>query len=278
MRIDNNTNLKTWASFKNIDVCIDQKKILSNININLKFGENTVILGPNGSGKSTFLKLLNRSVYPIISCKSSFKLFNKENINIWDVRKKVGFLFKEMEQRVNYEMNLYDLIASGFSGTFNSRYSKLISKKEKEKIEYLIIEWELESIINNKFKSLSDGQRRRALIARALVYQPSLLVLDEPFCNLDIKSNFILNRNLNNLINKSTNIIYVTHNLESILSSTNRVILLKEGEIINDGSPNKIIESKILSDLFQMSIKVIKQEDYWRGIPEKSNNYKNKRN
>ena len=260
-------DLKNWASFKNINVCIDQKEILTNINIELNYGENIVILGPNGSGKSTFLKLLNRSIYPIISNHSSLKLFNKENINIWDVRKKIGFLFKEMEERVNNGVNLYDLIASGFSGTFNSRYTKLISKAGNEKISKLIKEWELENIIYMKFHSLSDGQKRRALLARALVYEPKLLVLDEPFSNLDMKSNLILNKNLNNLIDKSTNILYVTHNLESILTKTNRVILIKEGKVINDGNPDEIINSKIISDLFQMSVKVIKQDNYWRSFP-----------
>ncbi len=270
MRIDSQNDLISWASFKNIDVYIQENKILSNININLNYGENTVILGPNGSGKTTFLKLLNRSIYPIISNNSSFKLFNKENINIWDLRRNVGFLFKEMEQRVNNGVNLYDLIASGFSGTFNSKYSNLISKKEKDKIESLINEWELYNLINKEFQTLSDGQKRRALLARSLVYEPKLLVLDEPFCNLDIKSNFILNKNLNNLMNKSTNILYVTHNLESILTRTNRVILINEGKIINEGDPNQIINSKILSDLFQISMNVIKQDAYWRMIPSTS--------
>ena len=267
MNIRTQKDFSTWASFKNIDVCINQKKILSDININLNYGENTVILGPNGSGKSTFLKVLNRSIYPIVSRKSSFKLFNNENINIWELRKKVGFLFKEMEDRVNSCVSLYDLIASGFSGTFNSRASQFISIKNKDKIESLVNEWELNHIVNNKFQSLSDGQKRRALLARALVYQPNLLVLDEPFCNLDIKSNFILNKNLSNLIDKSVNILYVTHSLESILPTTNRVILIKNGKIINDGNPNQIMKSKILSNLFQISIDLTYEEGYWRGIP-----------
>ena len=270
MRVDSQKDLIIWASFKNIDVFIEHKQILSNININLNYGENILLLGPNGSGKSTFLKLLNRSIYPIISRESSFKLFNKENINIWDLRKMVGFLFKEMDERVNNQTNLYDLISSGFSGTFNSKYSELISKKEKEKIDNLIEEWELENIIYNSYNSLSEGQKKRALLARALVYEPRILVLDEPFCNLDIKSNFILNKNLNNLIDKSINILYVTHNLDSILPSTNRVILIKEGKIYNEGKPNDILKSQIISELFQISIDVIKQGDYWRGVPASS--------
>tara|TARA_Y100001968_G_scaffold324746_1_gene364721 strand:- start:130 stop:942 length:813 start_codon:yes stop_codon:yes gene_type:complete len=253
-----------WASLKNINVYIDQNKVLSDININLYYGENILILGPNGSGKSTFLKLLNRSIHPIASCNSSFKLFNKENINIWDIRKKIGFLFKEMEQRINNGVTLYDVISSGFSGIFNSRYSNLLSEREKIKINNLINEWELSNIINNEFSSLSDGQKRRALLARALVYEPNLLVLDEPFCNLDIKSNFILNNNLNKLIKQSVNIIYVTHNLESILPRTNRVILIKEGKVINDGNPNELINTKTISDLFNISIKIIEQGGYWR--------------
>ena len=270
MRVDSQKELIAWASLKNIDVYINKKQILYNINIDLNYGENTVILGPNGSGKSTFLKLLNRSIYPLVSRESSLKLFNNENINIWDLRKKVGFLFREMEQRVNNNVNIYDLIASGFSGSFNSRYSNFISKEDKQKIDYIINEWELENLIKKKFDNLSEGERRRALIARALVYEPKLLVLDEPFSNLDIKSNFILNKNLNNLIKKSTNIIYVTHNLESILPRTNRVILIKEGKIVNSGKPNLIIDSKIISDLFQISVTVIKQDSYWRGIAEEN--------
>ena len=256
-----------WAGLKNINVYIDQNKILSDININLRYGENILILGPNGSGKSTFLKLLNRSIYPITSNDSSFRLFNKENINIWDLRKKIGFLFKEMEQRVANGVNLYDVISSGFSGIFNSRYSNLLSEREKIKINNLITEWELSTIIYNEFQSLSDGQKRRGLLARALVYEPDILVMDEPFSNLDIKSNFILNQNLNKLIKQSVNIIYVTHSIESILSKTNRVLLIKEGKIINDGSPYDLINTKTLSDLFNISIKVIEQEGYWRMLP-----------
>ena len=270
MMIESQKDLISWASLKNINVYIDQKKILSNININLNYGENILILGPNGSGKSTFLKLLNRSIYPINTKKSSFKLFNKENINIWNLRKKIGFLFKEMEERVNNGVNLYDVITSGFSGTFNSRYSKFLSKREQANIDNLIYEWELDNIILAEFKSLSDGQKRRALLARALVYEPNILVLDEPFSNLDIKSNFILNQNLNKLIDQSINILYVTHNLESILPKTNRVILIKEGKILEDGSPCEILNSKILSDLFNISINVKEQEGYWRIVP--SNN------
>ena len=270
MRLDSQKKLSSWADLKNINVYIDQKEVLSNINISLNYGENILVLGPNGSGKSTFLKLLNRSIYPITKNHSYFKLFSKENINIWELRKKIGFLFKEMEERVNNGVNLYDVITSGFSGTFNSRYSNLLSEREKIKIDNLINDWELHNIIYNEFKSLSDGQKRRALLARALVYEPEILVLDEPFCNLDIKSNFILSQNLNKLINQSINIIYVTHNLESILPKTNRVILMKEGKILRDGRPSELINSKILSTLFNISINVIEQEGYWRMIP--SNN------
>ena len=172
-----------------------------------------------------------------------------------------------MEQRVDNGVKLYDVISSGFSGIFNSKYSNLLSEREKIKINNLITEWELSTIIYNEFQSLSDGQKRRGLLARALVYEPDILVQDEPFSNLDIKSNFILNQNLNKLIKQSVNIIYVTHSIESILSKTNRVLLIKEGKIINDGSPYDLINTKILGDLFNISIKVIEQEGYWRMLP-----------
>tara|TARA_Y100001968_G_C19317190_1_gene697350 strand:- start:117 stop:929 length:813 start_codon:yes stop_codon:yes gene_type:complete len=269
MAISSMRELITWAYFRNVNVNIDQKNILSNINISLNYGENILILGPNGSGKTTFLKLLNRSIYPIVSKNSLFKLFNNENINIWDLRKNIGFLFKDMEERVSKGVKLKDLIISGFSGTFNSRYNRLLSMRDIEKVNSLINELDLLAFINDEFNSLSDGQKRRGMIARALVYKPKLLVLDEPFSNLDIKSNIILHKALSKLINKSLNIIYVTHSLESILPKTNRVILIKDGKIINDGNPNDIINSRTISDLFDISIKVINQGSFWRSIPLK---------
>tara|TARA_Y100000589_G_scaffold264213_1_gene254838 strand:+ start:326 stop:1129 length:804 start_codon:yes stop_codon:yes gene_type:complete len=266
MRSSSQKDLKNWACLKNINVYIEQNHILSDISIKLNYGENILILGPNGSGKSTFLKLLNRSIYPIKSNNSSFKLFNKENINIWNLRKKIGFLLKEMEERVNDGVKLYDVISSGFTGIFNSRYSHLLSEREKIKINNLIEQWGLSKFIQTEFQTLSDGQKRRALLARALVYEPSLLVLDEPFCNLDLKSNIILTQNLEKLLNQSVNILYVTHNLESILPKTNRVLFMKDGKIISDGRPKELINSKNISNLFNISIQVIEQEAYWRII------------
>ena len=152
----------------------------------------------------------------------------------------------------NYSFNF-----NGKNNFLNKEYQINAIIPQNISLNNLITEWELSTIIYNDFQSLSDGQKRRGLLARALVYEPDILVLDEPFSNLDIKSNFILNQNLNKLIKQSVNIIYVTHSIESILSKTNRVLLIKEGKIINDGSPYDLINTKTLSDLFNISIKVI---------------------
>ena len=256
-----------WAEFKYIQVFINQKQILENINTTFKYGENIVILGPNGSGKTTFLNLINRSIYPKVSKNSSFKLFNEENINIWDIRKKIGFLFKEMEERVNKGVTTYDLILSGFTGLYNSRKYNLLTANELNSIEYLIDELGLSNIVNKDFHSLSDGQKRISLLARALVYNPKLIVIDEPFSNLDIKSNHFLIKVLIKLMLQSINLIYVTHSLDSIIPQTNRVILFKDGKIIKDGKPDEIINSNVISDLFDTSINVVKYKNHWRTIP-----------
>jgi len=248
-------------------VVINQKKILEKIDTTFKYGENIVILGPNGSGKTTFLRLINRSIYPNVSKDSSLKLFNKENINIWDLRKKIGFLFKEMEERVNKGVKTYDLILSGFTGLYNSRKSNLLSKTERDSINYLILELGLSNIINKEFHYLSDGEKRISLLARALVYKPKLIVLDEPFCNLDIKYHYLLVKILNKLMLQSINIIYVTHSLDSIIPRVNRVILLKNGKIINDGTPDNLINSEVISNLYDTPINVIKHKNFWRTNP-----------
>ena len=256
-----------WLKMREIDVWIDKKRVLNKINLDFFYGQNIAILGPNGSGKSTLLKLVNRSIYPRVQKDSELKIFENNLINIWNLRKKIGFLIDELDQRVESNTKVDELIISGFNGFFNNIRLSDIADHQRNRLNELLIQFDIKKISDHKYINLSQGQKKRVLIARALVHRPKILILDEPTNNLDLRSNWKLMQLLNRISKKDINILQVTHNIETITPSTNRVILMKNGFIIDDGEPKHIMTSSKLSSLYKIPMEVININGNWRVVP-----------
>ncbi|WP_164923228.1 MULTISPECIES: ABC transporter ATP-binding protein [Prochlorococcus] len=256
----------TWAEFKNLNIWYEHKRVLNNINLKLRLGENTVLIGTNGSGKSTLIKTIARIKYPIVDKESFIKIFGKNHINIWELRTKIGFLFSEIDTRIKGNMLTKDIILSGYQGTFGVINRNLIGTKEKQNLEELMNSLNLIKV-SKYYSQLSDGQKRRVLIARSIINNPLVLALDEPTNMLDLRSNYELLNNLSNLSKNGITLLYTTNNIENIIKETNRVIFLKEGEIILDGTPEKVITSENISNLYDFNIAVRNIGGYWRTSP-----------
>ena len=258
---------KEWLDLRNIDIFYKKNPAIKNINLKLAIGENTVIIGPNGSGKSTLIKLIARMVYPIVKEDSHLKIFDSSNINIWELRSKVGFLFSDINLRIKPHMQVIDVILSGYQGTYGLINKNLISSKNRCLAENLIEKLGLK-YIDKYYTNLSDGQKRRVLIARALINNPKVLVLDEPTNLLDVKSSYQLLENLSYLAKEGVTILYVTNNIENIIQEIDRVLFIKDGKIINDGCPSKILNSKNISNLYDYSMKILNIDGFWRIRPK----------
>ena len=113
------------------------------------------------------------------------------------------------------------------------------------------------------FSHLSEGEKQIVLIARALIKNPEILILDEPIANLDLKSKFYVIDQINELTRLNTKIICVTHDISMITEIYNRVIMMKDRIIIADGTQSETINGKILSILFDINIEVAKHKGYW---------------
>ena len=258
---------KIWLELTNIDVIKDKKFLLKNINLSLKEGEVITLLGPNGSGKSSFIGLINRTLYPVIKKDSHIKIFGKELINIWDLRKNISYVNDELSQRINKNMLTKDLIQSGLYGTVGINKIDKISNIDISTTEKVIHQFGLDTISNEKYHNLSDGQKRNALIARAMVNKPKVLILDEPTINLDMKSLLKLLEILSKLILSNVTILFITNKIDSILKETNRILLIKEGCIIADGKPENIMTSEIINNLYDTNIELLNINGNWRVIP-----------
>ena len=250
-----------WLEAKNISCFKNECEVVKDLNLKLKYSENVILIGPNGSGKSSLLELINRNIYPVLKKDTVFKLFNKELISIWELRKKISTVNQDVKARVNANITVFDLIISGLYG----KYCKISNKSEKDVLlaEKLINKMLITKLSQRFFSHLSEGEKQIVLIARALVKNPEILILDEPIANLDLKSKFYVIDQINELTRLNTKIICVTHDISMITEIYNRVIMMKDRIIIADGTQSETINGKILSNLFDINIEVNKHKGYW---------------
>ena len=250
-----------WLEAKNISCFKNEYEVVKDLSLKLKYSENVILIGPNGSGKSSLIELINRNIYPVLKKDTVFKLFNIELINIWELRKKISTVNNDVKERINPKLMVFDLIISGLYGKF----CKIPPKCEKDVLlaENLINKMSLTNLSQKIFSHLSEGEKQIVLIARALINNPAILILDEPIANLDLKSKFYVIDQINELNKLNTKIICITHDISMITEIYDRIIMLKNRKIIADGTQSETLNSKNLSFLFDINIDVIKNKGFY---------------
>jgi len=250
-----------WLDIKNTTAYKNDYKVIKNLSIKLFDKERIIILGPNGAGKSAIVDLINRNIYPIVKKDSYFRIFNDELIDIWKVRKYISTVNNEIKLRINKHLKVRDILLSGLYGKFckinNPKIEDLI--KVKELIEKML----LNDIADKKFGYLSDGEKQISIIARAIINNPKVLILDEPSVNIDLKSRIFLIKKIQDLSKLGISILCITHDISIITKDYNRVIFLKDREIIRDGKPSELMTNKNINQLFDIDIKLIENSNSW---------------
>ncbi len=250
-----------WLDIKNTTAYKNDYKVIKNLSIKLFDKERIIILGPNGAGKSAIVDLINRNIYPIVKKDSYFRIFNDELIDIWKVRKYISTVNNEIKLRINKHLKVRDILLSGLYGKFckinNPKIEDLI--KVKELIEKML----LNDIADKKFGYLSDGEKQISIIARAIINNPKVLILDEPSVNIDLKSRIFLIKKIQDLSQLGISILCITHDISIITKDYNRVIFLKDREIIRDGKPSELMTNKNINQLFDIDIKLIENSNCW---------------
>jgi len=253
-----------WFEANEVSAFRNGYEIVKNLNIKFRKGERIIILGPNGAGKSSLVELINRNIYPVEKKNTILKIFNQKNINIWDVRSKISSVNNEIKSRFRSDLKVFDIIISGLYGKF----CKIKNYKKEDEIlaKNLISKMMLQNISEKRFNFLSDGEKQITLIARAIINKPEVLILDEPSMNLDLKSKFFLIDKIQKLSEIGINILCITHDIGMITKAYNRIIFIKNKEIIQDGEPIKIMTSENINKLFDINIKLIESKNSWEFI------------
>lgn len=252
---------------QNITVFQGRNKILDNFSLTIDESQSTVILGPNGSGKTTILKLLNRELYIVEDKKSSLKIFEKDRWNVDDLRSNLGVVSQNLQYGYsNSALGLYVVLSGFYSSDGIWQHQKFDENKlnrAKEVMELLSIT----ALQDREFSTMSTGEQRKFLLARSLVNDPAVLVFDEPTSGLDMSTCFQYLEIIRELISMGKKVILVTHHIHEIPPEVTRVILLKEGRVVEDGVKDKVLNDASLTNLFDWPIKVIKENGYYQAIP-----------
>ncbi len=246
---------------ENASTYIQGAQILSNISWKMKPDENWAIIGNNGAGKSTFIRLVFGDLIPIHG-GTVYWFGQRQLIPILEIRNKIGVV--SAEYQADYYRNATGLEVT-LSGFFSSvgLYKKpghVQTRNAMEWMEYLNIT----HLSKKRFHSMSYGEARRVLLARALVNKPELLVLDEPCSGLDIPSKEIFLQTVQKAAKLGSQMIYVTHYIEEIISDITHVLFMKDGTIYAQGEKKETLTEKKLSNALGCSISL--KEDsgrYW---------------
>jgi iron complex transport system ATP-binding protein len=248
--------------FENVTVIRGGSRVLDAISLTLRKGENVAILGPNGAGKSSLIRTINRECYPIESDRPViFKVSGRETWDVFEIRSGIGIVSNDLQSDYDRNIPVREAVISGFFSSIGLFMHTVIPAMEKRADELLRF-LEIDHLADRPMSSLSSGEARRVLIARALVHNPSTLILDEPTNSLDISALHTFRHILKKIAASGTGIIMVTHNIHDIIPEITRVILMKDGKIYRDGKKAEIVTDENIRDLFGVTVQV-REECGW---------------
>ncbi len=219
-----------WAiEMKNVSVTYGAQKVLDNINWQVRVGEKWALSGLNGSGKSTLLSLLTADNPQRFA--NNYELFGQKRggASMWDAKRLIGHVSPEMHLYFPPEITVFKAIASGFFDATGVYFRKL-TEEQIQAIHDTAAALQVVNWLEKPFKSLSKGQQRLVLLARALVKNPPLLILDEPCQGLDFAAVAHFKDIINRLCEASTRtLIYVSHYAHEVPSCVTQTFLLENG-------------------------------------------------
>ncbi len=226
------------------------KKVLEDLNFEIEGGEFVAILGPNGAGKTTLVKLILGLLKPE---KGWVEVFGYDSFK---ERNKFVDLIGYLPQREEIANELPLTVSQVVKLPLLSKGKKVSDEKVVEALSMVGMEGD----VRKRFNELSGGQQQRVLLARALVRNPEMLLLDEPFNGVDIPSQEKIVEVLSNLTSKGKTVIAVVHNINPILHEVDRVILLNR-RIIATGKPNDVFTEENIIKAYGSSIPLVICED-----------------
>ena len=251
----------------NVTVVRGGRRALDDVTLTIPRGQNAVVLGPNGAGKSTLLRLLNGDFFPVQGSGVRMRLLGRDRWNVFDVRRQLGVVSHELQATHHGWLSGLDVVCSGFFASVGVYRHQGLTDAQRSRAAATAASQGADDLLERRFDTLSSGEQRRLLLARALVHEPHTLLLDEPATGLDLRAAFGLMKRLRALAAAGTTLIIVTHHVDQIPPEVERILLLKAGRVFADGPKNEVLTSATLSELFEVGVQLVERDGWFQVLP-----------
>lgn len=255
-----------WIHLEDVSFIRSHRVILDHINWRVHLSDHWLVLGANGSGKTTLLQLLAGYLWP---SRGRITVLGERfgHVDLRELRKKIGWVGSFLQARIPPAQRPLDLIVSG-------KYASIgifDTPREEDYSQALELARRLQcgGILDLPYAVLSQGEKQRLLIARALIHNPQLLILDEPCAGLDLVAREQLLNTLEDLgrAPDSPTMIFVTHHLEEVMPVFTHALILEGGRCMAQGTKEAMLNSDLLSDTFGIDIEVVEEGNrYWARV------------
>ena len=242
--------------FNNVSLVRDSSVILDNIDWQVEANQRWVIIGPNGAGKTSLLRIAAAQLQPT-SGRASVLGETLGEINVFELRTRIGFASSALASHIpNSEtvLNAVMTASYGITGRWNEQYDAIDERRALR----VLNEWGLAPYAERAFGTLSDGERKRTQIARAVMPDPALLLLDEPVASLDLAAREQTVSIIGAYASEpaAPAMVMVTHHLEEIPPGFTHALVLQAGKVFAAGPIGQILTTEALSEAFGLSLTV----------------------
>lgn len=243
-------------SLKNVTVVRGGKKILDAVDWSVDESERWVIVGPNGAGKTTLLRILAAQIQPS-GGEATILDEHLGAVNVFELRTRIGFASSALAARIPNSETVLDAVMTAsyaVTGRWNEKYEDIDERRARR----VLTEWHLGDMAERAFGTLSDGERKRTQIARAVMTDPELLLLDEPVASLDLAAREHTVKTIGDFASSpaAPAIIMVTHHLEEIPAGFTHALLLRDGAVYAAGPIEHTLTSTKVSEAFGIDVTV----------------------
>jgi iron complex transport system ATP-binding protein len=249
----------TVLTLENVTVRRGAATILGPISLTLKAGQRWVILGPNGAGKSTLLQLLATRIFPTTG---SVQILDKNigRVDLSELRTRIGLVAADSTAGIPDDENVRDVVLTAAYG-ISGRWNEIYDLWDESRAIALLTTFGVRNLGDRTYGTLSEDERKRVTIARALMVDPELILLDEPTSGLDLPGREDLLSRFATFASDpaSPASIIVTHHLEEIPTGTTHALLIKNGQIAFSGEVDQVINSANISNVFEYQLTVSKE-------------------
>ncbi len=253
----------TVAELDRVSVRRGAKLLLDEVNFKVSESERWVVVGPNGAGKTTMLSLLAAQMHPTQGVVSLLGEYLGA-VDVFELRPRIGLASSAMAHRIPASEKVRDIIMSasyGMLGRWRESYEDMDQNRAMELMRLM----QVGELGDRTYGTLSEGERKRVEIARALMTDPELLLLDEPSAGLDLCGREILVGILGRLCANpyAPTVVLVTHHLEEIPSGITHALLLTDGKVYAQGPVREVITSENVSGAYGIPLEVTRTDDRW---------------